>query len=120
MNLSDDQLCTLRHMLGINTPYQKTPQPHRNYACVNLGDPKFIELERVGAVEKFEVKETEYEWFRCTKGGKMKAMQSHKKIRKTKAQRRYRIYLNLTDYYPDLTFGEFLKLSEFKELRQNA
>ena len=38
MKLTDDQLDTLRHMLGINTPNDRIPRPYRNYYCADKGE----------------------------------------------------------------------------------
>ncbi len=37
MAQNDKQLHTMRHMLGINTPYDAEPEPYRNYAAVAPG-----------------------------------------------------------------------------------
>ena len=121
MDLTNDQLYTLRHMLGINTPCDPEPNPWRNYAAVNPGDPKYIELERVGAIKRYyPPTSTDYHWYLCTNAGKLAATQSHKKIRKSKGKRRYAAFLNISDVYPDLTFREFLTAPEFAEVRDNA
>lgn len=124
MNLTDDQLHTLRHMLGINTPNDRMPRPYRNYAAVNPGDAEFAELERLGAVECYRragtVSGFEYDYFRCTEAGELAARRSHRKIRRTKSQRVYAKYLDISDVFPDLTFGEFLKLPEFSDSRREA
>src|SRR5688572_23336647 len=33
--LTSEQLDTLRHMLGINTPHDRQPKPYRDYYCAN-------------------------------------------------------------------------------------
>ena len=120
MNLTNDQLYTLRHMLGINTPNYRIPKPYRNYAAVNHEDKEFAELERLGAVEQYTIYSKEYVYFRCTGAGKLAAMRSHRTIRKTKSQRRYSAYLDLIDACQELTFKDFLTNPEFKEDRDNA
>ncbi|KKM80022.1 hypothetical protein LCGC14_1344040 [marine sediment metagenome] len=120
MKLTNDQLYTLRHMLGINTPYDRVPKPYRDYAAVPPGDAEFLELERLGAVERYTASLGEYTYFRCTEAGKLAAIRSHKTIRKTKPQRRYSAYLDMIDAFQDLTFKEFLTRPEFKEDRENA
>ena len=121
MNLSSKQLHTLRHMLGINTPDDRVPKPYRNYAAVSPGDKEFVELERQGAVEEYRVRGgSEYSWYQCTKEGRCTAMESHKSIRKTKAQRRYSMYLVMTDIYPELTFKDFLTHPDFSTARREA
>jgi len=122
--LTDDQLHTLRHMLGINTPDDRKPRPYRDYAAVNPGDPEFGELERLGAVERINKPvpswASDYEWYQCTEAGKAAAMASHRKIRKGKPQRVYSAYLSCRDCFPDLTFKEFLTDPEFDEVRKQA
>ena len=121
MNLNENQLHTLRHMLGINTPDDRKPKPCRNYAAVPPGDEEFVELERIGAVERYRARGgTEYNWYQCTREGRALAMESHRSIRKTKAQRRYTVYLDMTDLYPDLTFKEFLTHPDFSSARRTA
>jgi hypothetical protein len=122
MNLSPDQLHTLRHMLGINTPNDRLPKPHRDYAAVCPGDPQFAELERLGAVECYRrpCPGFEYDYFRCTPAGRAAAMASHKTIRRTKSQRIYSKFLDVSDALQDLTFREFLTLPEFAECRRSA
>jgi len=121
MELTKDQLHTLRHMLGINTPHDRVPDPYRNYAAVVPGDPKFIELERLGVVKNCgRPAFSEYDHYRCTPAGQLAAIESHKEIRRPKPKRRYAAYLALCDCCPDLTFQQFLTAPEFKEVRENA
>ena len=121
MELNKDQLHMLRHMLGINTPWDREPRPHRNYAAVNPGDEKFIELERLGAVEnRGRSSISEYDCYVCTEAGKRVAMQSHKDIRHSKAKRRYSKFLSLRDCCPDLTFHGFLTDKKFEEIRKDV
>lgn len=121
MKLTKDQLDTLRHMLGINTPWDRVPKPYRNYYAATLGDVGLFELELLGAVEKYETNsDSEYGWYRCTEEGKLAAMRSHKDIRYKKAQRRYAAYLDMTDVFPGLTFKDFLTYPDFKEARDRA
>lgn len=121
--LTEDQLDTLRHMLGINTPYDRVPKPYRNYAAVNPGDPEFLELEKRGMVKRFARAKpgvTEDDYYRCTEKGRLEAMRSHRNIRKSRSQRRYNKYLEVSDICPDLTFKEFLTDPAFKESRKEA
>jgi hypothetical protein len=121
MNLSEEQLHTLRHMLGVNTPYDREPRPYRNYAAVNPGDPKYVELERLGAVENCgKTTWSEYDYYRCTEAGKAAAIQSHRNIRYSKSKRRYWKFRDIMDCCPGLTFKEFLTNPEFKEVRRLA
>ena len=121
MDLTNNQLYTLRHMLGINTPNDRVPRPYRNYAAVTPEDPEYIELKRLGAVERYVCQgSAEYHWYRCTEAGKLAAMRSHRKIRRTKSQRRYVKFLDVSDCYQDLTFREFLTHPYFKDARESA
>ena len=121
MKFTDEQLHTLRHMLGINTPNDRSPRPFRNHAAVVPGDKEYAELGRLGAVEQYQVRyPTGYTWYRCTQAGKLAAMRSHRVIRRTKSQRRYSAFLNLLDSLPELTFNDFLTKPAFKEVRENA
>ena len=121
MNLTENQLHTLRHMLGINTPHDRIPKPNRNYAAVNPGDEEFVELEKIGAVEKIgKPSWAEYDYYQCTDAGKLAAMRSHRTIRYGKSKRRYIKYLDISDCCLDLTFKEFLTNPRFKECRENV
>ena len=75
MNITCEQLRTLRHMLGINGTSKKASKPYRNYAAVNPGDPEFVELERLGAVTLYRKAGagTEYDFYSCTEAGKTAA-----------------------------------------------
>lgn len=123
MNLSEQQLHTLRHMLGINTPTHRTPRPHRNYATVVPGDQEYVELEELGMVERYlkaGERETEYDWYQCTEAGKLEAMRSHKAIRLPKSKRMYSRYLEISDTDHELTFKEFLTHEYFAEARADV
>jgi hypothetical protein len=106
-------------MLGINTPGDRLPRPYRNYAAVTPGDPEFIELERVGAVEIYS-RRGEYDWYRCTDEGKIAAMRSHRGIRYSRPKRRYIRYLNVRESIPSLTFRDFLVDPQFARIRADA
>ena len=127
MNLSSDQLDTLRHMLGINSPEHREPRPYRDYAAVNPGDLQFVELERLGAVMCYRRADQtradglgNYDWYRCTPAGRQAAIHSHRNIRHSRSERRYIRWLELRDVIPDLTFHEFLTASRFRETRAEA
>jgi len=107
-------------MLGINTPWDRAPRPYRNYAAVNPGDAKFVEMESAGLVERYREADANnaYDYYRCTDAGRTAAMRSHREIRYTRGERRYIAFLNVRDSFQDLTFREFLTLPEFREARQ--
>lgn len=119
MDLSEKQLHTLRHMLGINDPCARVPKPYRNYAAVEPGAPEFLELQRIGAVEPYS-RSKDYQYYRCTEAGKLAAIKSHKSIRYTKKRRVYHKYLDVADALPDLTFKEFITDERFRTTRAEA
>jgi hypothetical protein len=121
VNLTANQLHTLRHMLGINTPDDKVPKPYRNYAAVNPGDPEYVLLAELGAVEIYSARgPSAYHYYRCTDAGQVAAMASHRTIRKTKASRVYSTFLRIHDCLPDLTFKSFLTDPKFSVTRREA
>lgn len=122
MNLTADQLETLRHMLGINTPYDREPRPYRDYYCAGPGNKDMVELERLGVVERLPTDPelpTDYEWFRCTAAGHAAAIASHRAIRKRKSARVYRAWLKLRDA-GDVTFHEFLTDPDYAQVRRES
>ena len=121
MNLTKNQLHTLRHMLGINTPNDRQPKPYRNYAAVPPGDKEFAELENLGAVSCYRRAGSlgsRYDFFQCTDAGRAAAMKSHRTIRKSRPKRMYAKFLDISDCCADLTFREFLTSPEFAETRR--
>lgn len=118
-NLTPEQLDTLRHMLGINTPDDKRPKPYRDYYCASKGDAKLAEMARIGAVELYRIDES-YEWYCCSPKGREVAMASHKTIRRSKGSRMYSKYLDVHECCPDMTFKDFLTKPEFAESRASA
>lgn len=119
MNLSIEQLHTLRHMLGINTPDHRSPQPYRNYYCASPGNDPLWAMERIGAVRMYGT-HGGYEWFCCTDAGSAAAMASHKTIRKSRGARLYSTFLTVSDCWPDLTFKRFLTDHAFHQTRKAA
>jgi len=122
INCTSEQLDTLRHMLGINDPRQRVPDPYRNYAAVIHGDPHFILLAQAGLVERYRIAQTdgEHDYYRCTDAGKAAAMKSYKTIRLSKSKRVYLKFLDLKDVFPDLEFRNYLVDPRFAETRRNA
>lgn len=121
MVLTEKQLDTLRHMLGINTPWTAKPEPTRDYYCASPGYAEIVELERIGAVICYRRADdfTRYDWYCCTDSGRAAAMESHKTIRYSKAKRVYWKFLDISDSLPDLTFKQFLTNPEFAETRRS-
>ena len=119
LTLTDEQLYTLRHMLGINTPDEAKPEPYRDYYCAYPGDPKLTQLAEIGAVRLYSTR-GRYDWYCCTDAGREAAIRSHRTIRNTKSQRVYSSFLSARDVYPDLTFKAFLTDEYFRDARRNA
>lgn len=122
MNLTEGELQTLRHMLGINTPDAREPEPYRNYYAAAPGDARMAALAARGAVRRIpdQAGSPGLEFFECTEAGRRAAIASHRSIRKGKKQRVYRRFLSVRDGCPDLTFLEFLVSPDFAEARARA
>ena len=122
MQLTPEQLKTLRHMLGINTPEDREPKPHRNYAAVYPGNPEYIELEMIGAIKWYGKQPWPggLDYYCCTDEGKSAAIKSHRDIRYSRSKRRYIKYLHISDCFSGLTFKEFLTDPMFKDARESA
>lgn len=112
IELTREQLRTLRHMLGIDRPDLARPEPWRDYYCANPGDPELVELARLGAVRLYDTRGG-YEWYTCTPEGRTAAIASHKTIRHSPARLRYIRFLDMRECYPDLTFRQFLTDSRY-------
>ena len=117
--LTAAQLDTLRHMLGINDPNAARPVPYRDYYCAPRNCDKLKELERLGMVEQYS-DHGGHDWYRCTEAGRLAAIRSHRTIRRTKAQRVYSKYLEVSDCWHRLTFKDFLTRPEFSASRAEA
>lgn len=120
LELSAEQLHTLRHMLGINTPDDRAPRPYRDYYCAAAGDKEMAEMAAIGAVELLPNAFWTGDYYVCTPAGRAAAMASHRTIRHTKAQRVYSKFLDVKDALGDLTFREFLTEPEFAQTRREA
>lgn len=119
MYLTNEQLDTLRHMLGINDPNKHKPKPYRNYYCAAHNNMDLLELERLGMVHMYQRDEL-YDWYCCTDTGRTAAINSFKSIRRSKAQRTYSRYLDVKDVRPGLAFHEFLTSSDYESIRKEA
>lgn len=119
MDLSSAHLSTLRHMLGIDDPWMRHPNPYRDYYCATPGDGHLRELQALGAVHLYQAGGG-YEWWRCTDAGRAAAMASHRTIRRPKGARLYARFLDLKDCCPDLDFKRFLTDPSLRRLRQEA
>jgi hypothetical protein len=107
MDLNPEQLRVLRHMLGIDKPWEDSPKPYRNYYCASSCDPTMSELARIGAVQLYDAR-SDCEWYTCTDAGRAAAIASFKTIQYSASKRRYRLFLDIRECCPDLTFREFL------------
>jgi hypothetical protein len=119
MTLRCEQLQILRHMLGIDHPGVRHPLPYRNYYCATPADAHLHELQRLGAVRLYDIRNG-YEWFCCTDAGRAAAMASVRSLRKPQRQRRYAAFLNLKDCWPDLTFRTFLTDKALRRVRDEV
>lgn len=119
MKLNDAQLQTLRHMLGIDKPDERAPEPYRDYYCASRGDADMAELARLGAVRLYRQCE-HYDWYTTTDAGRAAAIASHRKIRLPKSKRIYSRYLDVSDVHAGLTFHEFLTSPDYAESRAAA
>lgn len=81
MKLTDEQLQILRHMLGIDKPAVRVPDPYRDYYCAMRGDAGLAELEQLGAVRMYRQCE-HYDWYTTTAAGRSAAIASHHVISK--------------------------------------
>lgn len=108
-------------MLGIDDPSKARPEPYRDHFCANAGDPELVELERLGMVEPFRsfMGDT-YTTYRTTEAGRAAAIASFKTIQHPKKRRTYLAFLRASDFYPDLTFREFLVSPDWADARRNA
>lgn len=123
---TDEEARLLRHMLGIDKPYEKDPEAYRNYAAVSPGGEQhetFRRMQEKGLVnlchEAGEVY-SEFDLWRCTDAGRKAARKSQREIRASKPERKYHKYLDLTDSFPNLTFRKFLTDPFFEDAREAA
>lgn len=119
MKLTDYQLQTLRHMLGIDDPCTRAPKPYRDNYCANPRNEHLHELARIGAVRLYAQRDG-YEWYCTTEAGRAAAMESHKRIQWPKPKRVYSKWLDVRDALPDVTFQRFLTAPQFAETRRDA
>ena len=119
MQLTDEQLRTLRHMLGINKPDERAPTPYRDYYCASRGDADLAELARVGAVRLYRQCD-QYDWYTTTDAGRAAAIASHRTIRLPKSKRVYSKYLDISEVHQGLTFREFLTSPAYADARAAA
>lgn len=111
----------LRHMLGIKDKFDEVnPKPYRDYYCADPANPTLLAMERLGLVERYGARDTQYHWYRTTEAGRTAAFESHRAGLWPKSKRIYRRFLDVADVCPDLTFKEFLTHPRFAETRQSA
>lgn len=119
MDLSNEQLRILRHMLGIDRPTERDPQPCRDYYAAYKGESKMRELEAAGAVRLYAECEF-YHWYTTTDAGRAAAIASHRSIRLSKPKRLYSTFLQISDVHAGLTFREFLTNPAYAAARAAA
>ena len=120
--VSDEDLRVLRHMLGIDKPEHRDPEPYRNYYCADPGDLKLASMADRGlvALRRRPTSVYPYDTYVATEEGIRLARQSARQRAYPKAKRVYLRYLHVSDCCPDLTFREFLTSAHFAESRRLA
>lgn len=119
MQLTDEQLRILRHMLGIDTRDERNPQSYRDYYCAAKGDKQLKELAELGAVRLYRTDE-HYEWYTTTEAGADAARASQRAMLHPRSKRMYSKFLDVRDCCEGLTFKEFLTGQQFKETRDSV
>lgn len=117
--VTEAQAATLRHMLGLTDPYAARATPTRDYYCANPGDPDLAELERIGAVERYAVRDG-YEWFKTTEAGRAAAVRDFYRVQKPRKARVWRLYVRMRDVCSDLTFSHFITSPDWADYRNKA
>lgn len=123
MRAEEEQVDMLRHMLGINDPSKPSPEPYRNYAAVERGDPLMARLVTLGLVQRYACAASELgglHYYCCTSAGIAVAKTSFWRRRWTKPKRIYRRFLEVSNCDPDLSFKRFLTDPEFADIRKRA
>lgn len=118
--VTEGQLHILRHMLGLNDQQdRRNPEPYRDYYCANAHDVALEKLAHLGMVTRCS--DGGGYWTYCTtERGRYLAMKSARLRRWPKSKRVYAKFLEISECFPDLTFGEFLKADQFADCRRNA
>lgn len=105
------QLEILQHALGLDQYGQG--EAYRNFFCAGDDDePICRELIALGYMKQHRTTEL-YPYFNCSvseAGREAVHRESPKPPKLTRAQQRYRRFLNARDAFGDLTFREFLKM----------
>ncbi|MBP1153119.1 MULTISPECIES: hypothetical protein [unclassified Methylocaldum] len=116
--LTEDQLQTLRHMLGIDDPSLRDPKPYRDYYCANRRDQHLQKMAQIGVVRLYS-QQGGYDWYCTTEKGRAAAIESHRRIRYPRRKRVYLKYLDIRDI-TGCTFKQFLTEPEYAECRRTA
>lgn len=119
VQLNDEQLRILRHMLGIDVDDTPNPSEYRDYYCANRDDPVLCGMAGLGVVERY-ASDHHYDWYRTTGVGKAVARASQRAMLLPKPKRIYLRWLSISDVRPDLTFRDFLTQPEYAETRRTA
>lgn len=109
------QLKILQHSIGVDQ-YGRIPRgwDHftRNFFCAGDGcdtDPDCNALVSLGFMGIYPKRGDCTDYFVTEAGKKAVADQSPNPPKRTKGQERYREWLNVSDVFPDWTFGDWLK-----------
>jgi hypothetical protein len=121
-SITEGQLQTLRHMLGVDR-MDNFCEPYRNHyaACPDSpSDRRLRQMESLGLVE-YCGDAWQYRYYRATEAGREAALESHRKAVAAipKSKRVYRAWLSVSDVLP-VTFKEFLTDPEYKDIRKRA
>lgn len=107
-------------MLGLSEQWHRQPDCYRNYAAVDeSGDlhAQMRSMEQRGLVEETCPIGPKMLRYRCTDRGRQAALERYEENLGTRAERRYRRYLQVSDVWPDLSFIEFLTSKQYADAR---
>ena len=98
---------TLQHALGVD---RERREPYRNYYCAEDGSPDLEALVAAGLMERGRtLNGGEDRYYHVTEAGRALAITNLPKPL-SRAQQRYRRFLDASDVLTDLTFREFLRM----------
>ena len=109
--MTAEQLGLLQHSLGVDQ--HGRGRMYRNFFCAGGSDEQVCrELIDLGYMKQHRTTEM-LPYFNCsvTEAGKVAMLaESPKPPKLTPGQQRYRKWLDVADCYPDMTFGDWLKM----------
>lgn len=122
LQLTPSQEQRLLHMLGIRP--DKWPTLYRNgYSTGAADNPDLMALVEMGLVvehQPFAERLGASRRFSATQEGKAVAIRAWQRIRLSPAQMRYRIWLEIRDLSPEVSFRDFLTNAEWASARLEA